>query len=530
MNQDPPVAVASAPFDEGDVVLRSSDGVDFRVHRNILALASPFFKSMFSLYQPSGAHVEGGIPVIPVAEPGNVVDHLLRFCYPVRNPTIADIATLGSVLQAAIKYDMDEPTHLAKEAFHGLMRGSPLHAYAISCQLQLEEEAALAAQCWKAENGTWDGSHEDFARTSAGASYVPPMAEISAAAYYRLLHFVRGHHITSFCNPPLPPPAPAEVPAAREPSVVASAEDDMNEDEGDAQSPSSPMEQDHAMETTFPFGQADADLVVRSSDDVDFRVHKLVLKLQTDTNAAGIVQTLFEHTPLTVDGLAGIKVPESSKTVRDLLRMCYPAFPGSPFIVSSWNITDLCDEYPTLAAAQRYGLSAVLEACRYHLDWVHSDVRPDTPLLRLYCVAVKLGWSGEAEDVAVDIAYYGPEMPGYTHEMETMSAESYHRLLSFCHRYRRALFDGLSKTYLSPSLPTRDWRKRWFDSMCGRSTLEIPSLLVEREVYTALRRRTPYDKSSETGRWSECFDLLDMTERAAKMDEKMTSFVANINL
>src|SRR5258708_4880046 len=49
---------ASAPFDhaKADVILRSADGVEFRVFMLFLSLASPFFETLFGLPQaPDGA-------------------------------------------------------------------------------------------------------------------------------------------------------------------------------------------------------------------------------------------------------------------------------------------------------------------------------------------------------------------------------------------------------------------------------------------------------------------------------------------
>ncbi|KAF8273062.1 hypothetical protein EI94DRAFT_1564704 [Lactarius quietus] len=42
------------PFDDADadIILRSSDQVDFHVYRVLLSKSSPFFKSIFSLPQP----------------------------------------------------------------------------------------------------------------------------------------------------------------------------------------------------------------------------------------------------------------------------------------------------------------------------------------------------------------------------------------------------------------------------------------------------------------------------------------------
>ena len=47
--------VVKVPFDgsrNADIVLRSCDGVDFRVYKEILALASPVFQDMTTLAKP----------------------------------------------------------------------------------------------------------------------------------------------------------------------------------------------------------------------------------------------------------------------------------------------------------------------------------------------------------------------------------------------------------------------------------------------------------------------------------------------
>jgi len=68
-----PIVDAKHPFDDpkADVILRSSDNVDFRCYKLLLAFASPsFFEGMFNLPQPTGDHVMGetrdGLPVSDV--------------------------------------------------------------------------------------------------------------------------------------------------------------------------------------------------------------------------------------------------------------------------------------------------------------------------------------------------------------------------------------------------------------------------------------------------------------------------------
>ncbi|KAH9018773.1 hypothetical protein EDB83DRAFT_2232001, partial [Lactarius deliciosus] len=48
-----------------DVIVRSSDHVDFCVHKAILATSSPVFNDMFSLAQPSNHEAVDGSPHCP---------------------------------------------------------------------------------------------------------------------------------------------------------------------------------------------------------------------------------------------------------------------------------------------------------------------------------------------------------------------------------------------------------------------------------------------------------------------------------
>ena len=99
------VEVADEPFNEitADAILRTADGVDFHVHQVILSLASPFFKTMFTLTQPprltdTSASGIAKRDSIPVTEDSVVLDSLLRFIYPVCDPCHprVDIAGPGS--------------------------------------------------------------------------------------------------------------------------------------------------------------------------------------------------------------------------------------------------------------------------------------------------------------------------------------------------------------------------------------------------------------------------------------------------
>jgi hypothetical protein len=78
----------SEAFDVSDtnLIIRSSDLVDFRVHKPVLAMASPFFKDLLSLPQPSDSETVDGLPVVQLPEGSELLNSLVSILYPV--PTV----------------------------------------------------------------------------------------------------------------------------------------------------------------------------------------------------------------------------------------------------------------------------------------------------------------------------------------------------------------------------------------------------------------------------------------------------------
>jgi BTB/POZ domain len=74
------------PFDvpEASLILRSSDVVDFRVHKPVLSMASPIFKDLLSLPQPSESESVDRLPVVQLPEGSELLNCLVSMLYPVR--------------------------------------------------------------------------------------------------------------------------------------------------------------------------------------------------------------------------------------------------------------------------------------------------------------------------------------------------------------------------------------------------------------------------------------------------------------
>jgi hypothetical protein len=69
---------------DANFIIRSSDNVNFRVHKSVLALASPVFEVLVSLPQPSDCEIIDGLPVVRLSESSELLNSLISMLYPVR--------------------------------------------------------------------------------------------------------------------------------------------------------------------------------------------------------------------------------------------------------------------------------------------------------------------------------------------------------------------------------------------------------------------------------------------------------------
>jgi hypothetical protein len=142
---------------DADLVLVSSrpDNTAFRVHKCILAAASPFFNDMLTLPQPriddSGSQSPNDIEqpsVVPVFETRQTVDTLLRFVYPIPDPIINTLDDLSTLIGAAVKYDLNTVLSTLSKILLSpkFVESTPTRVFAIACRYELEEEARIASR------------------------------------------------------------------------------------------------------------------------------------------------------------------------------------------------------------------------------------------------------------------------------------------------------------------------------------------------------------------------------------------------
>jgi hypothetical protein len=182
---------AQAPFDnpKADVILRSSDNVDFRVFRLLLSLASPIFNDMFAMPQASekindnNQEMKDGLPIIQLAEDSQTLSKLLITCYPRYAgdaPELETLEDLQAFLEVATKYEMDEAAgKYAREELVAprFLEGEAVRVFSIAHRWNLTKEIRIAARA--------------TLRNPMPAPFVEELEYISAAAYHRLWTYHR---------------------------------------------------------------------------------------------------------------------------------------------------------------------------------------------------------------------------------------------------------------------------------------------------------------------------------------------------
>ena len=75
--------IESFDVPDANLIIRSSDNVNFRVHKSILAMASPFFKDLLSLPQPPDGEIVDGLSVVQLPESSELLTYLISVLYPI---------------------------------------------------------------------------------------------------------------------------------------------------------------------------------------------------------------------------------------------------------------------------------------------------------------------------------------------------------------------------------------------------------------------------------------------------------------
>ena len=222
-----------------------------------------------------------------------------------------------------------------------------------------------------------------------------------------------------------------------------------------------------------PFDEPDADFILRSSDNVDFRVYRMFLAY-----ASPVFKDMFalpqvpqsDNSNETKDGLPVVQMTEKKKTVEMLLLRCYPMAAVDPPALE--ELEDVC---ALLEAAIKYNVERVEKRVRGGLVAPHFL---ETDPIRVFAIACRYSLLEEAK-VAARATLSQPILSRpYGPELEFMTAGKFYRLLQYhgeCVReVQNILTDsGWSDDQFSRCLHCNAW-SRVKEKIVGAITDQVP--------------------------------------------------------
>ncbi|KAI0675372.1 hypothetical protein C8Q78DRAFT_540439 [Trametes maxima] len=171
-----------SPFDlssDADIIFQSRGGVDFRLHRDVLAKVSSVWQDMLSF--PQDPESDPAIPqVVTLTEDTKTLDNIFRLCYPATLPHFTSIDNVCAALDAANKYMMDPIIAQIENSLLQFLDSEPLRVYSVAYIYQCGNVARAAARRLVA-----DPSFADPPYPPPEFDYLPAIALSAVGAYRR---------------------------------------------------------------------------------------------------------------------------------------------------------------------------------------------------------------------------------------------------------------------------------------------------------------------------------------------------------
>ena len=145
-NSDPLFVSLCLNLPDANVILQSSDQVNFCVHKSVLATLSPFFEDLLSLPQPADDELVNSLPVVQLSEDAGLLSNFVSLLYcPQRSTKPSSYEKVFALYAACQKYDMVSIEQEVRDKvklgrFPMLVKAQAFSTYAIVSSMRLSTE------------------------------------------------------------------------------------------------------------------------------------------------------------------------------------------------------------------------------------------------------------------------------------------------------------------------------------------------------------------------------------------------------
>ncbi|EGN96995.1 hypothetical protein SERLA73DRAFT_185259 [Serpula lacrymans var. lacrymans S7.3] len=235
--------------------------------------------------------------------------------------------------------------------------------------------------------------------------------------------------------------------------------------------------EDKAMDAAAPFDRPDADMILRTCDNVDFRYYKFLLSLASPffMNMFALPQPTELASDQTKYGLPIIPVSESSRVMEKLLMFCSPVYDTDVPALDNLDIV-----MAVLDAADKYDMKRV---GKFVVKMIISPHFLEPEPMRVFAITCRYRSEVETRVAARYMLRYAISEPSYVAELDCISGGDYHRLVKYHAKCGQAVpqLINLWSKYPLPQLDCKACRKK------GISRLPLKE--YQDSVIEALRAR-----------------------------------------
>ncbi|KAK2462746.1 hypothetical protein APHAL10511_005264 [Amanita phalloides] len=406
------------PYDStalADVVLCSSDRVDFHVLKTFLCYVSPIFKDLFNLSQESATEEHqrrNGLPVIPVTETSKTLRLLLDSIYPQEyEPQLNDATLFLNVAKAAQKYCMKKVENKFRRRIinSSLMISRPFRMYAIAIDLEWEDVAIHAAR------QTLQTPLDKLPRARE-------LNNITGSGFYRFLEYRLRCESSS---------KPSVEQLMKLPKATPYGGVDSTPGVVDASKP---------FDSSAP-----SDIILRSSNGVDFFVIESLIRIASPSQSL----TLLNPGGQVRDGRTVFQIPEESSVLYQLLCLIYP-------YADQLDMHNCRLYIWVVLALRRYGMTAT--ETRLQAQAATTPLLSKEPM-RVYIVASALGWNDLAKSAALNTLSQPLAEMVYMEQFDLITGMDLHQLMAFRFKCADAACDVINLNAMYSKYGPGHWSK-----------------------------------------------------------------------